>query len=108
MPLWALAWRFNAEREKDPLTGMVWLNAAAILARPWPINSWFSSQGRLVWIAITLQLDIASMKLIKAITNAAGSSCLVVSQLSVGALNCGNPCGTAPTTRPPRPANPIA
>ena len=108
MPLCALDWRFSAEREKEPLTGMVWLNAAAILARPWPINSWFSFQGRLVLIAITLQLDMASMKLIRAMTNAAGSSSLVVSQSMVGTTNCGNPCGTAPTTRPPSSAKPIA
>ena len=108
MPLCALDWRFSAERENDPLTGIVWLNAAAILASPWPINSWFSFHGRLVLIAITLQLDIASMKLIRAMTNAAGSSSLVVSQSIVGVTNFGMPLGTAPTTRPPSSANPIA
>ena len=83
--------RLSAERENEPLTGIEWLKAAATLASPWPINSWFSSQGVRVLSAITLQLDIASMKLISAITKAAGSSSLVASQLISGMDRLGRP-----------------
>ena len=38
-PVWACTDRLSAERENEPLTGMVWLNAPAILASPWPISS---------------------------------------------------------------------
>src|SRR3989338_8886900 len=64
--------RFSADLENEPLTGMDWQNAAATLANPCPISSLFSSQGWRVLMAITLQLDIASIKLIKAITKPAG------------------------------------
>ena len=100
--------RFSAEREKEPLTGMEWQNAAATLARPWPMSSLFSSQGWRVLMAITLALDIASMKLISAITKAAGSRLMEAFQSSGGMLMLGKPCGMAPTTRPPMSAKPIA
>ncbi len=94
--------RLSAERENDPLTGIDWLKAAATLANPCPISSLFSSHGWRVLMAITLQLDIASMKLIRAITKPAGNKAMVACQSSGGRLKVGSPCGTAPTTLPPR------
>src|SRR5207237_2021663 len=81
-PVRALAARLSAERENEPLTGIDPQNAATIFASPCPINSWFSFHGARVLTAITLQLDIASMKLITATTSAAGSSARVDSQLT--------------------------
>ena len=89
----ALDARLSAERENEPLTGIDWQKAAATFASPWPTSSWFSSQGLRVRSAITLQLDIASMKLISAITKAAGSSSLVASQLISGMDRPGRPSG---------------
>ncbi|MNC90479.1 hypothetical protein D3C83_65820 [compost metagenome] len=52
-------------------------------------------------MAMTLELDMASMKLISAITNAAGSSAMVACQSKGGMVRLGNPAGISPTTRPP-------
>lgn len=100
-PVRAPADRLSAERENEPLTGMVWLNPAASLARPWPISSWFSSHGVRVLRAMILQLDMASMKLISAMTKAAGSSAMVACQSKAGTVRLGSPGGMSPTTRPP-------
>ena len=59
-----------------------------------------------VRMAITLQLDAASMKLINATTKAAGSKARIAAHPKSGAASEGNPAGTSPTTRPPRSANP--
>ena len=80
---------------------MVWQTAAAILARPWPISSWFSSHLVAVLIAAIFALDMASMKLITATTNDAGSSFTQVSQSNPGTVNPGRPRGISPTTLPP-------
>ena len=64
----APAARLSAERENEPLTGMVPLKAAATFASPWPINSWFSSQAVRVLMAMILPLDMASTKLTRAMT----------------------------------------
>ena len=72
----------SAERENDPLTGIDWQNAAAILAMPpcpyqllvlVPANTGLDGD-RLV------QLDIASMKLMSAMTNAAGTKAVVTAR----------------------------
>jgi hypothetical protein len=43
-PVCAPAYRLSAERENDELVGNAPLTAAASLAMPWPIRSWFWSQ----------------------------------------------------------------
>ncbi len=99
--------RLSAERENDPLTGIDWQNAAAILASPCPMSSWFSSQRTRVLMAIALQLDIASMKLMSAMTKAAGNNAVIALHSSAGTPTPGSPAGMLPTTRPPRAANPM-
>ena len=94
-PVRASTARLSAERENDPLTGIDWQNAAAILAMPCPTSSWFSSHRTRVLMAIALQLDIASMKLIRAMTNAAGSSAVIALHSSAGTPTPGRPAGNA-------------
>ena len=93
--------RLSAERENDPLTGIDMQNAATILAKPWPISSRFSSHRVRVRIAMILELDIASMKLISAMTKLAGNRASVAVQSSGGTPNDGRPLGMMPTTVPP-------
>ena len=92
-PVRAPAARLSADLENDPLTGIDWQNAAAILAIPCPTSSWFSSQRTRVLIAIALQLDMASMKLMRAMTKAAGSSAVIALHSSAGTPTPGSPGG---------------
>ena len=107
-PVFAFEARLSAERAKEPLTGMELQNAAMILARPCPINSWLSSHLVRVFTAITLQLDMASVKLTSAMTSAAGKSLTIASQFMAGTDRPGKPAGMAPTTWPPCCAKPVA
>jgi hypothetical protein len=92
----ALPRRLSADRENDPLTGIDWQNAAAILAIPCPPASWFSSQRTRVLLAIALQLDMASMKLMRAMTKAAGSSAVIALHSSAGTPTPGAPAECSP------------
>ena len=55
---------------------------------------------------MTLQLDIASMKLTSAITSAAGSNATHACQLTAGSVSSERPAGISPTTAPPCAAKP--
>ena len=52
-------------------------------------------------MAMILQLDMASMKLISAMMKPAGKSLMAVSQSMCGTAKAGSPCGISPTTTPP-------
>ena len=101
MPVLAPALRLTAERENEPLAGNDWLKLPTMLAKPWPISSWFGSMRSLVFAAIALAMEMASMKPTREITSAPENSDTIMSQLNFGRSNCGSPAGMAPTTSPP-------
>ena len=63
-----------AERENDELVGNEPVRPEAILARPWPIRSWFSFQSLPARALSTLALDAVSRKLTSVIRKAGSSS----------------------------------
>ena len=79
----APAYRLMAERENEALVGNAPLKPDAILAKPWPIKSWFSFHCVPPRWFSTLALDAVSRKLIKVITIAGNSSWLKVDHGSI-------------------------
>src|SRR5574340_488231 len=87
MPVFAPALRFTAERENEPLTGNAWLKLPVMLASPWPISSWLGSMRCLVFAAMALAMEMASMKPTREITSAPENRVTIMSQLKVGRSN---------------------
>ena len=91
----------TAEREKEPETGNDWVRLPTRFARPWPISSWLGSILSLVFAAMALAIEIASMKPTREMTMAAENRLPTMSHEKPGSPMDGKPCGTVPTTSPP-------
>ena len=90
----APASKLTTEREKPPVTGNPPDSAAAALAAPKPINSWFGSIRCLLLAPNVFPTDTDSTNPMRAIKKAGMASSLSKSQLMCGALNAGSPVGT--------------
>ena len=100
-PVLAPVFAATAERENEPLTVYEPKKLPIMLARPWPTSSLLVSTRSPVVVAMALEIDVASMKPIKAITSAAGNSAKNRSHWISGTAKWGRPCGMSPTTAPP-------
>ena len=91
-----------AEREKEALVAKLPHRPLLILARPWPMRSWFSFHCSLERWLSTLALDAVSRKLTSVTTSTGMTSALKLDQgRAPGQYGAGKPEGNAPTTAPP-------
>ena len=101
-PVLAPAYRLMAEREKDALVAKLPHRPLLILARPWPIRSWFSFHCSLERWLSTLALEAVSRKLTSVTTSTGISNEPRSDQGSQpGQCSVGRPWGRCPTTAPP-------
>ena len=91
-----------AERENEALVAKLPNSPLLILARPWPMRSWFSFQRSPDRWLSTLALDAVSKKLTSVTTSTGITSAEKLDHGSApGQYGAGRPEGNAPTTAPP-------